>query len=183
MRIQVTLDSDTGSLTIHAEGCTAATPPARLAATLASIVETILTEPAPPAQPSSADQPPPADQPPVDQLATDPGRPAAVAADQRPASTPSTGEAAAVQLAVTATAAPEVGPEVPAEVVAVDVPVEDGGQDEQLRRAALRLLDDGLTDIQVCAQLGISRSRLLRWDDPDGQFLHPLVEGLAAVTA
>jgi hypothetical protein len=75
-----------------------------------------------------------------------------------------------------------VAPEVVAEVVP-DVPAGDSGRDGPLRRAALQLLDDGLTDDQVCAQLGISRSPLLRWDDPDGEFLPPLVDSLAAVIA
>ena len=152
MRIQVTLDSDTGLLSIHAEGYTAATPPARLAATLASIVEATLTEPAPPAPPSPTDQQPAADQPPVD---TAP--PAATAAHQKPVLDPTRSTADAP--AVTERAATEVA------AVAIDVPAEVGERDGQLRRAALQLLDDGLTDAQVCAQLGISRSRLLRWDD------------------
>jgi hypothetical protein len=179
MRIQVTLDSDTGSLTIHAEGCTAATPPARLAATLASIIETTLTEPAPPAPPSPADQQPAVDQPPADTA-----RLVATAADQKPvlARIRSTAEAPAVtERASTEVVAEEVVAEVAA--VAIDVSAEDGGQDGQLRRAALQLLDDGLTDAQVCQRLGISRSRLLRWDDPDGQFLAPLADSLAGVSA
>lgn len=39
---------------------------------------------------------------------------------------------------------------------------EEGGS---VRREALRLLDQGVTDAQVCHQLGISQGRLLRSDD------------------
>lgn len=193
MRIQVTLDSDAGSLTIHAEGCTAATPPARLAATLASIVEATLNEPAAElamsAQPSPADQPPAADQP-ADPTA-DTVRSVAPVADSQPAPPRSAAEAPSVPPVVQPTVtepavsdlAAEMVTEVAEVVVAIDVPPEGGEQDGSLRRAALQLLDDGRTDDQVCAQLGISRSRLLRWDDPDGQFLPPLASSLTAVSA
>ncbi len=41
-----------------------------------------------------------------------------------------------------------------------------GARNEQLRAAATRLLDEGLDDDTVCRRLGISRARLLSWDDP-----------------
>lgn len=53
-----------------------------------------------------------------------------------------------------------------------------GRHDGEVRARALRLLDDGLTDAQVCAQLGISRGRLLRWDDDLTHDMH--VEQFAA---
>lgn len=34
-----------------------------------------------------------------------------------------------------------------------------------MRRRALALLDGGMSDAAVCAQLEISHGRLLRWDD------------------
>jgi hypothetical protein len=190
MRIQVTLDSSAGSLTIHADGYCAATPPARLAVTLASIIEATLTEPATPAPASPAD---PADQLPLA------GRPPAggiarpAAADPLPA--PVTTRPATNAPVVELVAGGQAAPEAVAVVVATDeAPVavgeqageqDDGEQNDEdgrLRRAALQLLDDGLPDDEVCARLGISRSRLLRWDDPDGQFLSPLADTLA-VTA
>lgn len=133
MRIQVVLDSSAGVLTVQAQGYNPATPPARLAATLASAIEAALTEPAPPAHFSSTDQ----------------------------------------QQRLAGTAAP----------AAPNMAAGDSGPNGSLRRTALTLLDSGLTDDQVCAQLGISRPRLMRFDDPHGEVLAPAADERAAVTA
>lgn len=178
MRIQVICDSSAGALTVHAQGYSAATPPARLAATLASAIEAALTEPAPIAQLSPADQQPrprtpidpPVDQAPVDQAPVGTAAPAAV---QRP--TPALPPCPM-------TAAPAVRP-VSAPPAAEVVAAGDSELDGSLRRTALQLLDAGLTDDQVCAQLGISRPRLLRFDDPHGEVLAPAADERAAVTA
>lgn len=69
------------------------------------------------------------------------------------------------------------------DVAAPDVAAGDSGPDGPLRRTALTLLDSGLTDDQVCAQLGISQPRLLRFDDPRSKFLPPSADEHAAVTA
>lgn len=190
MRIQVQLDTGngaaTGSLTIRADRYSAATPPARLAATLASILEATLTDLAVTdlavtdlAGPDLAGPSTPAavcfaESPTVDVAieAPDteaPGVPAPAPVLEAPAEVPATGMPTEVPPAEVLLA-PAL-----ADVPVAAVPAGDSELVEglQLRRTALQLLDDGLTDDQVCARLGVSRARLLRWDDPDAEFVPP----------
>lgn len=83
-----------------------------------------------------------------------------------------------------AAAPPETVETVPVGAVAVGtVPRPRTGEQDRdqdgVRRRALALLDRGLSDAAVCAQLGISHGRLLRWDDAAAYDAH--VDELAEV--
>lgn len=181
MKVQVVCDSAAGTLSVHVQGYRPAIAPARLAAALASIVENALTEPPAPTRPVPADEQPRSatGTRQADPATLDTACPAAPPAGRRPAPVRTTCSTAAVPVAT-----PPVGSAVTAEVaVAPSVPAGDSEPDGPLCRTALKLLDDGLTDDEVCARLGISRSRLLRLDDPDREFHAQPADRFAAVTA
>lgn len=193
MKVQVILDASAATLTVHAEGYSPAIAPDRVAATIASIIANALTEPPAPARSCTADEqvPPAAGLRQADPAPFDPARPAARPVGQRPETARITCPRAALSdapavppVAAQPVATQPVGSEVAAGVVAAPrVPTGDRDLDEPLRRAALELLDQGLSDDQVCSQLGISQPRLLRLDDLDREFLAPPADRFAAVTA
>jgi hypothetical protein len=186
MKVQVVRDGAAGTLSVHVQGYRPAVEPARLAAALASVVENALTERPAPTRPVTADEQPRSvtGTRQADPATLDTARPAAPPAAQRPAPVRTTCSTAAAPVAAPSVAAPSVGSAVTAEVaVAPSVPAGGSEPDEALRRTALTLLDDGLTDDQVCARLGISRSRLLRLDDPDREFRARPADRFAPVTA
>ena len=133
MRIQLVLAEDGSTVIVRADRCSPTMPPARVAAALATAVESAL---------------------------------------QTHRQTPFELEPAPVEPALD-----EPAPVKPLRVKLAPVePVP--AAEAALRRRALELLDAGRSDTQVCAQLGISQGRLLRWDDDLAHDMH--VEQLAA---
>ena len=146
MRIQLVLAEDGSTVTVRADRYSLTMPPARVAAALATAVESAL----------QTHRPAPLELALVD-LAPRELAPVEPALDEPALDEPAPVKPARVEPAPAAGA--------PATVPAPRVGDGAGRDDGEVRVRALRLLDDGLTDAQVCAQLGISRGRLLRWDD------------------
>ena len=169
MRVRLELARDGGSITVRVDRYSPSTPPARVAAALGSAVETVLqrlgwpVEPVPalsapaflPAPPRTGHRASPAGRVDAGAVQIDAVQIDAVQTDDVVAGEPEREQVSAA--ADVADVADHIGEG-----------VEDraGGDDgESRRRMALRLLDEGFTDAEVCARVGISRGRLLRWDD------------------
>jgi len=151
VRIQLVLAEDGSTVTVRADRYSPTMPPARVAAALATAVESAL----------QTHRPAPLELALVD-LAPRELAPVEPALDEPAPVKPARVEPAPVK-PTRVELAPAAG--APATVPAPRVGDGAGRDDGEVRVRALRLLDDGLTDAQVCAQLGISRGRLLRWDD------------------
>ncbi|MHA6631850.1 helix-turn-helix domain-containing protein [Pseudonocardia sichuanensis] len=155
MRIRLDLAEDGASITVRADRYSPTMPPARMAAALAAAVESTLYT----LRATSPEEVPPT-QAPHEPTPVEP------ALDVPAWTEPAPVEPAPVRPGLVEPARVEPVPAAGAPA-AVPAPRAAGlGRDDgEVRARALRLLDDGLTDAQVCAQLGISRGRLLRWDD------------------
>lgn len=149
MRIRLDLAEDGASITVRADRYSPTMPPARMAAALAAAVESTLHTLR--AAPLGEVPPAPAPHEPT---------PVELALDA-----PVRAEPAPVEAVPDVPALVELAPAAAAPAT-VPAPRRGGaGRDGEVRARALRLLDEGLTDAQVCAQLGVSPGRLLRWDD------------------
>jgi len=156
VRIQLVLAEDGSTVTVRADRYSLTMPPARVAAALATAVESALQTHRPAPLELALVDPAARELAPVE-LAPVELAPVEPALDEPALDEPAPVKPARVEPAPAAGA--------PATVPAPRVGDGAGRDDGEVRVRALRLLDDGLTDAQVCAQLGISRGRLLRWDD------------------